>query len=142
MFVDEESEKNITPLPKDVLDKIDDQELGELILGNEKGIFDKKVSAGGKIFAVLLWISSLGIQSTIGSTDSSAKIMGLSTLGLILVVTRLSSSLSSYNGPVWPLAGRFGQRIDKPTPPIILRFFGWLLLVISLVIFSVMLWQQ
>jgi len=135
MLADGESEKNIPHLRKDVLNKIDDQELGELILGTEKGIFDKKVGIGGKIFAVILWLTSLGIESTIESTDSSEKIMGLSTLGLILVVTRLSSSLSKYSGPVWPLAGRFGQRIDKPTPPIILRFFGWLLLVVSLIIF-------
>ena len=142
MFVDEESEKNIPPLPKDVLDKIDDQELGELILGEEKGFLDKKVGFVWKIFAGLLWLSSLGIESAIGPTDSSAKIMGLSTLGLILVVTRLSSFLSGYGGPVWPIAGRFGQRIDKPTPPIILRFFGWLLLVISLMIFVGMLWEK
>jgi len=142
MFMDNESKKNISPLPKDVLDKIGDQELGELVLGNSKDVFDKKVSTGGKIFAVLLWLLSLGIESSIGSTNSSAEIMWLSTLGLILVITRLSLFLSSYTGPVWPLAGRFGQRVDKPTPPIILRFFGWILLVISLIIFSVMFFQK
>ncbi len=124
----------MTPLPKDLLDKIDDEKLGKLLLGNKKGALGKTAGAGEKLSAALVWLSSLGIAFAAGVTPSSARIVSLSTLGLVLVITGLSSFLSSYTGPVWPFAGRPGQRISQSTPLVMIRLFGWLLLVASLAI--------
>ncbi|MHB8651866.1 MAG: hypothetical protein ACYC8S_01900 [Minisyncoccota bacterium] len=126
-------------LPNSVLEKMDDEEIATLMLGEND--LNKKSRVKEKIVGLLLWSASVTMQLYIGPSDSSAKIMGLSTIGLLLVATNLPLLLSSYNGPTWPIAGRFGQYIDASTPPVVLRFFGWLLLVISIIIFGGMLWK-
>jgi len=128
---------NVT-LPSDVIDKMSDQELDELFLGDKPGFLDGKVGPLGKIVAVLLWIASLVIQSNVripGSlTDPSGNIMMISTVGMLLVVIPFMSHLSSYTGPVWPITGRFGQQIDKPTPLVMLRILGYLFLLAAFAI--------
>lgn len=128
-----------TRLPNGALEKMGDKELAELMLGVEDSPINKKSEMKKKIIGVVLWSASFMMQLMIGPSDSSAKIMGLSTIGLLFVATKLPFCLSLYRGPTWPIAGRFGQYIDMPTPPVVLRFFGWLLLITSLIIFGVML---
>jgi hypothetical protein len=75
----------------------------------------------------------------LGPTDSLNKIEGLATLGLLILLA--SGRLSSYAGPSWPV-GRFGQRINKPSPEIVLRMLGWILLFLVLMIFGYLSYQR
>lgn len=123
-------------LPKEAVDEMDNEEISEIILGSEarpdRGTL--RMRRVKKIIAVCLWITTVTIVSALGKSDSLEKLMGISTLGLMLAL--FGDKFSSYEGPVWPMAGRFGQRIDKPTPNIVIVFFGWVLLIIMLLILS------
>lgn len=113
-----------------VSSKLSDDDLAVLLLSGHKR---KKVSFQTKAAAVALWVVSLILYSNLEPSDSMAEIFSLATLGLATIL--FGERLSNYKGPVWPAAGRVGQRIDKPTPLIIILFFGWFLLVATFLYF-------
>ena len=125
-------------LQKKIIDKLENKELYHLILGSRVSAKRSKVKKWtSRGIAIILWMTSFILMLILGGDDALGKIMSLATLGLILVFWG-NSALSSYKGPVWPI-GRPPQRIDKPTPKIILLFFGWILLIVVFIIFMTML---
>ncbi|MDB5244535.1 MAG: hypothetical protein JWN18_405 [Parcubacteria group bacterium] len=144
-MVDKETlEIKVPPLPHGVLDKLEDKDLNELYLGLDSEL-DKAAEhrrrTVKKLMAGFLWFINSLLFFSIGPTDALMQIWSLATMGLLLVLFG-NTQISSYLGPLWPIAGRFGQRIDRPTPPVVLVIFGWLLLFLVLSIFSIILYQK
>jgi len=127
-----------------VLNELGDESLASQILNNTvTNTPPKKTRVLFKFIAFVLWITTMFIAryTTISDELTSGEsalssLLGISTLGLILVLIS-GSTIATYKGPVWPLAGRFGQHITKPTPVFILKGFGWFLLLLILSIFSI-----
>lgn len=136
-------EKNNTALPQDVLEKMSREQVREIVLGEKGSFIERKTKFEEKLVAFSLWLASLVMFSFLGANDSLGEIMGLATMGLFIILTsntEIFAYFSSYKGPIWPITGRPGQRIDKPTPKIIIVIFGWLMLMITVTVFGLMLW--
>ena len=125
-------------LPRKAIDEMSNDAIVGIILGKEPVTNQgtARMRRVRVIIALCLWVSTLTLVFELGASDSLNKLMRLSTLGLLLVL--FGKKFSSYTGPTWPIIGRLGQRINKPTPYIFVVFFGWILLTLMLLILSVM----
>jgi hypothetical protein len=124
-------------LPANIVEKMDDSSIKELIL-NEPPKPNLKNERVKKIIAFCLWLLNSILIAHSSAPDAFARLGGLSTLGLILVLFGRHSFLSSYTGPAWVFGGRYFQNIDSPTPPVMLVFFGWLVLFLVFAILEIL----
>ncbi len=130
-------------LSKKVIEKMNNEQLSEILLGiTDRPKTTRLKHYRWKIFAICLWLSTYYLASKLGlpsghyrQADPALKLLGVSTLGLLIVV--FANWLSSYKGPAYLLGGRFFQKIDRTSPLVTLIFLGWALLIICFVVLLV-----
>jgi len=90
-----------------------------------------------KLFALLLFIAIFFftpfVITKFGFDEgATGRIVGIALIGLLCVL--FSEGFGSYTGPMWSV-GRIGTRIDRPSPPGIIEFLGWIFLFIPILVF-------
>ena len=93
-----------------------------------------------KIFAIIIFLviffSTPFISSKFGFNSAAVeRIAGIAWIGIFCIL--FSGILGFYTGQTWPIVGHFGTPIDRPSPPGVVEFLGWILLLVPIIIFLI-----
>ena len=86
------------------------------------------------LFAVLFFGYPYVVTKNLLSIEVATNMSRLAIVGIICVLA--ARYLGNFTGQAW-LLGRIGTHIHSPTHPVLIEFFGWIMLALTTVVLVV-----